>query len=334
MLTIRPMLESDANAVRQVDRLAFLPLLQKNNPGGPYPIRRRENVLAARAIFPRGCFVAENEGGEAETLPAAEIGPAEKTPLAGYIFSRVWGEVGWVGVFGVHPRRQGGQVGKLLLAEAVSALESAGCTTIGLETMPDSTYNIGLYARRGFRPITITLTLEKAVEPRQSDILAAGITRVAGPDEERGLRQVTAISRAAWPELDLRAEAENALAFGWGDVLLLGEEGHPWLAAVMRVAHRRESDAGAPLPNPTGEIAALASLPQGRGQLAEGIRLLEGYAAGKGFERLRLAFNSADWLSLRALLGMGYRVTHSALRFIYKGEYAQQQGLEFSRWAM
>jgi ribosomal protein S18 acetylase RimI-like enzyme len=323
MLTIRPMLESDANAVRQVDRLAFLPLLKKNNPGGPYPIRKRENVLAARAIFPLGCFVAEDEAS-----------PAEARPLAGYIFSRVWGEVGWVGVFGVHPERQGGQVGKQLLTEAVGALESAGCATIGLETMPDSTYNIGLYARRGFRPITMTVTLEKAIAPHQIDTLAPGVTLVTGLDDERGLRQVTAISRAAWPELDLRAEAENALAFGWGDVLLLGEEGHPWLAAVMRVAHRRESEAGAPLPNPTGEIAELASLPQGRDQLAAGMRLLEGYAAAMGFERLRVAFNSADWPSLRALLDAGYRVAHASLRFIYKGDYSQQPGLEFSRWAM
>lgn len=142
------------------------------------------------------------------------------------------------------------------------------------------------------------------------------------------------LSRAAWPELDLRAEAMNALEHGWGDVLLLGSEAQPWAAAILRVEHRRESDTGAQLPNPTCEIAALASLPEARQRLGDAMQLLEGYAAGRGFETLRLAFNSANWRSLQFLLGTEYRVAHSSLRFILKGDYTTQPGLEFSRWAM
>ncbi len=317
MTTIRPMLESDADAVRQVDRLAFMPLLRKINPSGPISIRRRENVLAARAVFPQGCFVAEDEQG-----------------MAGYIFSRAWGQAGWVGVFGVHPQRQGGQVGQRLLAESISALEEAGCTTIGLETMPDSSYNIGLYARRGFRPITVTLTVEKAVEAQVDGSRPTGGYRVAQPGDAAALDMVTAISRAAWPELDLCVEARNAQERHWGELLLLGNGETFSAAAIMRTSHRRESETGEPLPNPTCEISALASLPGARPHLGEVTGTLERFAAARGFQTLRIPVNSADWPSLQWLVANGYRVVHSGLRLMRKGEYTAQPGLEFSRWAM
>lgn len=326
MINIRPMLEADADAVRQVDRLAFLAFNQRRSPNGPFPVRKRENVLAARAAFPQGCFVAE----DAEMPADAAGGP----PLAGYVFSHVYGQVGWVGVFGVHPQRQGGRVGKRLLERSVEALEAAGCTTIGLETMPDSAYNIGLYAGFGFRPITMTLILEKAVEARRDRSARPLDYYSIDPGDTKVLEQVTAISRAAWPEQDLRPEAANALEFGWGEALLFGERADPWAAAVTRLVHRRESETGAPLPNPTCEVALLASLPESRPRLGEIIPHLEDYAARKGFETLRVMFNSADYASLRYVLGAGYRVAFSALRFIYKGDYQAQAGLEFSRWAM
>lgn len=45
--------------------------------------------------------------------------------LAGFIFARAWGKLGWVGVFGVHPQYQGQHIGQQLLARAVETLRSA-----------------------------------------------------------------------------------------------------------------------------------------------------------------------------------------------------------------
>jgi GNAT superfamily N-acetyltransferase len=66
-------------------------------------------------------------------------------------FFRVWGKLGWIGTFGVDPDCHGLGIGKKLLTHAIESLENAGCTTIRLETMPDSPNNVGLYARSGFK---------------------------------------------------------------------------------------------------------------------------------------------------------------------------------------
>lgn len=309
-MNFRPMLEEDADEVRRVDTLAFTPLFVKTgaptNAAGEYPQRTRENILAGRAIFPAGCFVAD-AGNE----------------LAGYIFSRVWGKAGWVGVFGIHPQYQGQRVGQHLLDRSVEALRAAGCATIGLETMPDSYYNIGLYTRQGFRPITLTFSLQKAVQPSVS----FDNCKVLRMGDEVGLGQVSQISRAAWPELDLRAEALNALSYGWAQTVLVGSE--PYAVAIARVVNRRENGA-----NSLYEVTSLAGLPEARPRLAEMAGSLESFAAQQGFQELRLILNVADWQSVQGLLSMGYRLVHTSLRLMRVGDYGQPPGLEFSRWAM
>jgi ribosomal protein S18 acetylase RimI-like enzyme len=310
-MDIRPMLEADADAVRRVDMLAFSPLFIKTglprDAAGEFPLRTRENILAALAIFPAGCFVAD--AGE---------------ELAGYIFARVWGSVGWVGVFGIHPEYQGQRVGQRLLDASVEALWRAGCQLIGLETIPDSYYNIGLYTRKGFRPITMTFALQKDVQSG----LSSAECRALSAQDEHGLAEVSRISRAAWDLLDLRAEAAYALEYGWGQVVLVGSAA-PYAAAVVRVANRRENTA-----NTLYEVSALAGLPDSRARLPQLAQALERFAAQQGFAQLRLILNSADWESMHTLSGLGYRVVHSAVRMILTGHYGAHPGLEFSRWAM
>jgi ribosomal protein S18 acetylase RimI-like enzyme len=310
-MNIRPMLEDDADAVRRVDTLAFTPIMIKTgasrDAGGEFPLRTRENILSGRAIFPQGCFVAD-AGHE----------------LAGYIFGRAWGRVGWVGVFGVHPQYQGQRIGQQLLARTIAALRSAGCTTIGLETNPGNYYNLGLYSHHGFRPITTTLSLQKAVQMGT----ACTECRILKPEDGGGLKEISRISHAAWPGLDLRAEAVNALQYGWGQPVLVGVEAAHTIA-IARVASRREN-----LPNTLYEVTALAALPEARPRLGEVVQSLEVVAAQQGFSHLRLILNSADWESLQTLLNQGYQVVLSALRFMLAGDYGGHPGLEFSRWAM
>lgn len=310
-MNFRPMLEEDADNVRRVDTLAFTPLFIKtgtaHNAAGGFPLRTRENILAGRAVFPAGCFVAD-AGDE----------------LAGYVFSRIWGRVGWVGVFGIHPNYQGQRVGQQLLAYAVEALRSAGCTTIGLETIPDSYYNIGLYTRQGFQPITMTFALQKAVQPGEGYEACRNLS--AG--DEAGLNVFSQISQAAWNGLDLRAEAANALAYGWGQSLLIGAD-TPYAAAVARVVNRREAS-----PDSLFEVTSLVALPAARPRLAELANTLESFAAQQRFTQIRFILNSADWQSMQALLTAGYRVVHASVRLMLSGSYGEHTGLEFSRWAM
>ena len=132
-MVIREMTADDVDAVRHLDVAAFTPYMRQTGRGDSSAIKSREMVLACIASSPSGCFVAEDDG------------------IVGYIFSRCNGEIGWIGTFGVHPATQGSGIGKRLLKASSDGLEHAGCRVIGLETMPDSPYDVGMYARAGFK---------------------------------------------------------------------------------------------------------------------------------------------------------------------------------------
>jgi carbamate kinase len=144
-MLIRPMLPDDADAVRAADLRAFGPYFQLKRIEH-MPMRTHRNVAGCLALYPAGCFVAEEDG------------------IAGYVFSRVWGAIGWIGVFGVTADRPGQGIGGQLLAAAIESLRGSGCTTIGLETMPDSPSNVGLYAGRGFRRVVASPRPKKIIE--------------------------------------------------------------------------------------------------------------------------------------------------------------------------
>src|SRR2546423_3336838 len=62
------------------------------------------------------------------------------------------GTEGWMGPLAVRPDRQGAGVGKAIVRAAVDWLVEQGGATLGLETMPRTAENIGVYARPGLPP--------------------------------------------------------------------------------------------------------------------------------------------------------------------------------------
>ncbi len=304
MALIRPMQPDDADAVRAVDVQAFASYVQPKGAGG-MPLRTRENVLACLALNPEGCFVAEADG------------------LVGYIFSRVWGALGWIGVFGVRPDQHSRGVGHQLLAAAVARLQAAGCTTIGLETMPDRAYNVGLYTRAGFRPVHSTIVLGKPIQGTVQSPPFALLSELGGG----ALAAAGEVSDAALPGLDYAAEARNAREYAWGDTLLIGWP-EPWAVAVVRTVAKREGPGGWP-----AEIAALAIHPRAQARAGEAVAAVEAFAAAQGLSQARVPVNAANWPALQALLACGFRVEQVALRLLLKGDYCPR-GAEFSRWAM
>lgn len=69
----------------------------------------------------------------------------------GFIFSRIWGKVGWFGTFSVLPEFQGQGIGQRLVAARINYLHESGFRVIGLETIPENPYNLGLYHKMGFQ---------------------------------------------------------------------------------------------------------------------------------------------------------------------------------------
>lgn len=78
---------------------------------------------------------------------------------------------GWMGPLAVRPDAQGHGIGTMIVEEGVARLVAGGARVIGLETMPRTTENIGFYARLGFVPRPLTITL------------AGDLSRVGGPVE-------------------------------------------------------------------------------------------------------------------------------------------------------
>ncbi len=71
--------------------------------------------------------------------------------LAAFNMVHQSGTEGWMGPIAVRPDRQGSGVGRGIVQAGIELLRSRGATTIGLETMPRTTDNIGFYGTHRVR---------------------------------------------------------------------------------------------------------------------------------------------------------------------------------------
>lgn len=309
MSSIRRIKPEDLERVRELDAIAFTSWIRQTGRSDSCPCRTVENVQASLALDPEGCFIAEEED------------------IRGFVFSRVWGKVGWLGTFAVHPDHQGKGLGQLLLNKAIGHLKGRKCGIIGLETMPESPYNVGLYTRFGFRPFFPTLTFVKSLSLNAREGKPALINLSEIPFSE-GLSYVSAISQAALPGLDYRAEVENAKTFAWGETFFSNWP-QPWAFALIRTQSRHEARQ-----SPLAEVSSLAVRPEARQKLKRFLSELEYLLSKLGFTQLRLPLNSVDWHSLGEVLSLSYKVQHVSLRMILQGDLLAPSGIDFSRWAM
>ena len=137
----RRMRPEDADAVSHVLTLAFAPP-PGANPAGPRTLV--SNRLAARW---------QEQCAGAWVVDAPGFGPV------GAGFTVVEPQVGWIGGLGVHPAYRGLGVGRELMTAALEFLDNAGCALVGLEASPSDATALGAYARRGLRPVDVTLRL-------------------------------------------------------------------------------------------------------------------------------------------------------------------------------
>jgi GNAT superfamily N-acetyltransferase len=301
------MTPADIDTVAQLDVLAFTAYARQTGHDGDISPRTRQNLLACINLNPTGCFVAEAD------------------QVVGYVFTRILGTTGWIGTFGVHPDCQGQGVGRSLLDAAVECLQRAGCTTIGLETMPDSPYNVGLYSRFGFLPVFPTVNLTKETDPSAAASPHAKFSQLG---DEEALSAVTRISQAACPGLDYAPEAGNAREHGWGETLLVGWP-QPWAFAIVCTMPKPEGAV-----EPVAEVRALVVRPEARERLVQVLQTVEAFASGRGVGQVSLAVNSADGEALRRALDYGFRVYNVRLRMVLNGAYTYPVGPVLSKWLM
>ena len=129
------------------------------------------------------------------------------------------GVEGWMGPLAVTPEAQGAGLGKEIVREGIDWLRKDGARIIGLETMPRTMDNIGFYARLGFIPsrLTVTLTLDAA----HSDRPAESFARLSQRARDDALGECHTLASSLLPGYDFTREIVITEDLTLGDTLLL-----------------------------------------------------------------------------------------------------------------
>ena len=282
---IRRMTPADLNVVCEIDRATF----------ESYRRRRRQLVRPLRLRTPENmnaAFYRPYPGVVIESPPGK---------IAGYCFTHVWGDVGWLGTLGITPPKQGFGLGRRVIAAGLDMLREAGCTTLALETMPESGKNLALYTTLGLEPRQITLLCQGT----PSTMLDKSYSLWNGGNELR------AIAGQLVPGLDPMPAAEWLAMEEGGDTLIWYDNGQPVAFAVLRHAPRRLESVSLHM-----VIEAAACVPQAVDRWPRFLGEMQNYARLKGQSGLVLPINARQIDLLRATLDTGFQIVHTRVRMV------------------
>lgn len=324
-VAIRQMSEADLQGVAEIEAAAFTDWYREHRSrDARLPRRTIGELRYARSLDPGGNFVAESADGA----------------LAGFVFSRTWGSVGWFGTLAVPTHLHGAGIGRALVSHVAEHLRER-VDIVGLETMPESGTNVGLYAQQGFvlshPTVILELSLIREADRlkglRPEDVVLWGS---ADPRAKKRLAaEVRAIGEAILPGLDytpeLRAVDEHRLgktllALSATDVL----EGF----AILRTAPFRELDASG-----TGYLHVLAVRPGADAERVLTTLLRQAWTAATmlGLGRLVTGVSSRYADALDLLVRGGFRVVRAAIRMIDVSApqevFLRSAAVNVSRWA-
>jgi GNAT superfamily N-acetyltransferase len=129
------------------------------------------------------------------------------------------GVEGWMGPLAVSPELQGAGLGKEIVRAGVDWLRGHGAEVIGLETMPRTMDNIGFYARLGFLPgrLTLTLTLDATPTDRHAELFS----RFSPPVRDDVMEECRALADSLLPGYDFTREIALTHELALGETLLL-----------------------------------------------------------------------------------------------------------------
>ena len=318
----RRMRSEDVDAVAHVLTQAFAP------PPGASPTGSRtliSNHLAAR-------WQAQCAG--AWVVDAPGFGPA------GAVFAVVEPDVGWVGGLGVHPAYRDLGVGRALTTAALGFLDDSGCAMVGLEASPNDGVALGAYARRGLRPVDVTLRLRASAAALATSGRAAGLQAepVPGagasdgfqPGGSGGSRTAPTPARDA-SETTCRDSGNDRVEFHAAVVPLSD-------AAFMAVGP------GAclvcdPEAVPVGEVleARIGYMGRDGHSVAAACRALGRVAAARQLRYVELDLPVGSGAALPEILRLGFQTVASTVRLARPAAAYRQSsddGLELGRWSL
>ena len=250
----------------------------------------------------------------------------EQGDVAAFNVAHQAGTEGWMGPLAVRPDRQGTGVGKTIVRTAADWLIERGVRTLGLETMPRTPENIGFYARLGFTPgfLTITLTNEIATRGQPAPVL---LSRRSGDEKEAAMQAARRLVSDLIRGVDFSREILLTAELGLGDTSLVdGDAGLEalalWHSAPLADSRTRD------------EVRVLKLAARDATAFDAAIAGVEAAAARAGIRRIAVRCQSRYDDAFQRLIARGYRVRWTDLRMTFEG-YPEQhaaRGVVFSNW--
>jgi ribosomal protein S18 acetylase RimI-like enzyme len=322
---LRKMTDQDLPAVAEVEAGVFTDWyrIYRREPA-PLAERTPTELSYATSLDPDGNFVAVAEDGA----------------LVGFILSRTWGSVGWFGTFGVPTQFHGLGIGTALVTSAVDYLSSR-CSVVGLETMPESGPNIGLYSNMGFVPTYPTLVLELSLIHEAERFRGSlkdelrpwsGLGRL---EKSKTLAGICEVSDALMPGLDFSREVKALSERGLGRTFVSRTSGGRIDGfAILRTApFRREDNSGRAYIHALGLRPGVDAGPV----LDDLLRQIWTAATALGLSRAAVGLNGRHQGALSLLKENGFRVVRAGIRMVRLpagGDvFTPADTVELSRWA-
>jgi GNAT superfamily N-acetyltransferase len=250
----------------------------------------------------------------------------EHGDIAAFNVAHQAGAEGWMGPLAVRPDRQNAGVGKTIVRTAADWLIDRGVATLGLETMPRTPENIGFYARLGFSPgfLTVTLTNEIATRGHPAPVL---LSKRSAEEKAAAMAAAHRLVSDLVPGIDFSREILLTSELGLGDTSLVdGDTGLEavavWHSAPLADSRTRDEV----------RVLKLAALSDAAFDAAIGA--VEAAAAKAGIRRIAIRCQSRYGEAFRRLIARGYRVRWTDLRMTYEGypERQAKEGVLFSNW--
>lgn len=220
---IRKMELKDIEQIQEIDKLCFKSDYERINEGIRGYIEASNN----------SCIVYEVD-----------------SIVVGFNFLHIWGSFAWFGAFGVHPLYQGKGIGRELINYTIRVLkEGYKVSTIGLNTMPESQYNVGFYMNLGFAPLKLTLNLKKQLDwsdvIKISNVSKYKINEIDIKDEKNYLtlkNDLNSISNKIINNLDLSAELHLIRNENFGGAFTLETEGKIYGVVLYHTKSMRDDN--------------------------------------------------------------------------------------------
>ena len=236
------------------------------------------------------------------------------------------GTEGWMGPLAVRPDRQGVGIGKTIVRAAVDWLLEQRVVTLGLETMPRTVENIGFYARLGYTPAFLTVTMTRDLTARGQGVPVLLSQRSADARAAATAAAVTLVQGLV-PGTDFTREILLTAELGLGDTTLL--DGATGLDALV-LWHSAPLAEG----RPKEELRILKLAARDERAFAAALVATETAAVRAGIRRVAIRCQTRYDAAFRHLIERGYRVRWTDLRMTLEGypEPHGGAGVLFSNW--